>query len=106
MSPLCARVAAAPISRFDRPTTLFHVTAADKSAYDTDGLDTRVVAGSGVMGTQPQAADLTFVDLETTEGRSEIRIVTCPEVIETIHRNDFEACAGAAVAKYVRLQSG
>lgn len=106
MSPLCARVAAAPISRFDRPTTLFHVIAADKSAYGTDVLDTRVVAGGGVMGTQLQAADLTFVDLETIEGRGQIRTVTCPEVIETIHRNYFQACAGAAVAKYVRLQSG
>lgn len=106
MSPLCARVAAAPISRFDRPTTLFHVTAADKSAYDVDVLDTRVVAGSGVMGIQLQAADLTLVDLETIDGRGEIRTVTCPGVIETIHRNYFQAGAGAAVAKYVRLQSG
>lgn len=106
MSPLCARVAAAPISRFDRPTTLFHVTAPDKSAYDTDVLGSRVVAGSGVMGTQLQAADLTLGDPETIEGRSEIRTVTCPEVIETIHRNYFRAGAGAAVAKYVRLQSG
>lgn len=106
MSPLCARVAAAPISRFDRPTTLFHVTAADKSAYDVDVLDTRVVAGSGVMGIQLQAADLTLVDLETIDGRGEIRTVTCPEVIESIHRNYFQTGAGAAVAKYVRLQSG
>ncbi len=106
MSPLCARVAAAPISRFDRPTTLFHVIAADKSAYDTDVLDTRVVPGGGVMGTQLRAAGLTLGDLGTVEGRSEIRAVTCPEVIATIHRNDFQACAGAAVAKYVRLQSG
>ncbi|MFV8163866.1 hypothetical protein ACNQVK_17575 [Mycobacterium sp. 134] len=84
MSPLCARVAATPISRFDRPTTLFHVIAADKSAYDTDVLDTLVVAGGAVIGCT----------------------VTCPEVIETIHRNYFPAGAGAAVAKYVRLQSG
>ncbi|QRY44692.1 hypothetical protein JVX93_30500 [Mycolicibacterium boenickei] len=82
------------------------MTAADKSAYDVDVLDTRVVAGSGVMGIQLQAADLTLVDLETIDGRGEIRTVTCPEVIETIHRNYFQAGAGAAVAKYVRLQSG
>jgi hypothetical protein len=106
MSPLCARVAAAPISRFDRPTTLFHVIAADISAYDTDVLDPHVVAGGGVMGTQLRAADLTFVDLGTIEGRGQIRTLTCPEVIETIQRNYFQAGSGAAVAKYVRLQSG
>jgi 5-methyltetrahydrofolate--homocysteine methyltransferase len=40
-------------------------------AYDTDLLDTmskRVVVGDGAMGTQLQAADLTFDDFDDFEG--------------------------------------
>jgi 5-methyltetrahydrofolate--homocysteine methyltransferase len=61
------------------------VTVADKTAYDTDLLDTRskrVMVGDEMLN----------------EAR--------PEAIETIHRNCFEAGADAVEAKYVRLQSG
>ena len=72
------------------------MTVVNDRAYDTDLLDTlskRVMVGDGAMGTQLQAADLTLDD-------------TRPDVIETIHRNYFEAGADAAETKYVRLQSG
>jgi len=74
------------------------VTAADDRAYDTDLLDTlskRVMVGDGAMGTQLQAADLTLDDFDNLEGCNEILNDTRPDVIETIHRNYFEAGADA-----------
>nr|WP_202915042.1 MULTISPECIES: homocysteine S-methyltransferase family protein [unclassified Mycolicibacterium] len=70
------------------------MTAADKSAYGTDRLDSlskRVVVGDGAMGTQLQDADLSLDDFNNLEGCNEILNETRPDVIET---------------KYVRLQSG
>ncbi len=67
-------------------------------AYDTDLLDTlskRVMVGDGAMGTQLQAADLTLDDFNNLEGCNEILNDTRPDVIETIHRNYFEAGADA-----------
>ena len=67
-------------------------------AYDTDLLDTlsqRVMVGDGAMGTQLQAADLTLDDFNNLEGCNEILNETRPDVIETIHRNYFEAGADA-----------
>jgi 5-methyltetrahydrofolate--homocysteine methyltransferase len=70
------------------------VTDVTDRAYDTDLLDAmskRVLVGDGAMGTQL---------------RNEILNDTRPDVIETIHRNCFEAGADAVETKYVRLQSG
>jgi 5-methyltetrahydrofolate--homocysteine methyltransferase len=74
------------------------VTAAANRDYDTDLLATlseRVVVGDGAMGTQLQAADLTLDDFNNLEGCNEILNDTRPDVIETIHRNYFEAGADA-----------
>src|ERR1700737_5584360 len=51
--------------------------------------------GDGAMGTQLQAADLTLDDFNNLEGCNEILNDTRPDVIETIHRNYFEAGADA-----------
>ena len=70
----------------------------NNGAYDTDLLDTlskRVMVGDGAMGTQLQAADLTLDDFNNLEGCNEILNATRPDVIETIHRNYFEAGADA-----------
>jgi 5-methyltetrahydrofolate--homocysteine methyltransferase len=88
------------------------VTDVTDRAYDTDLLDAmskRVLVGDGAMGTQLQAVDLTLDDFNNLEGCNEILNDTrpdVPDVIETIHRNYFEAGADAVEAKYVRLQSG
>ena len=85
------------------------MTDVNDRAYDTDLLGTlskRVMVGDGAMGTQLQAADLTLDDFNNLEGCNEILNDTRPDVIETIHRNDFEAGADAVETKYVRLQSG
>ncbi len=74
------------------------VTDVNDRAYDTDLLDTlskRVMVGDGAMGTQLQAADLTLDDFNNLEGCNEILNETRPDVIETIHRNYFEAGADA-----------
>jgi 5-methyltetrahydrofolate--homocysteine methyltransferase len=74
------------------------VTAANEHHYDTDLLDVlsqRVVVGDGAMGTQLQAADLTLDDFLGLEGCNEILNETRPDVLETIHRNYFEAGADA-----------
>ncbi|OOK73479.1 methionine synthase [Mycobacterium kansasii] len=74
------------------------MTAANKPRYDTDLLDVlaqRVVVGDGAMGTQLQAADLTLDDFRGLEGCNEILNETRPDVLETIHRNYFEAGADA-----------
>lgn len=74
------------------------MTAADKHLYDTDLLDVlsqRVMVGDGAMGTQLQAADLTLDDFRGLEGCNEILNETRPDVLETIHRNYFEAGADA-----------
>lgn len=47
------------------------------------------------MGTQLQAADLTLDDFRGLEGCNEILNETRPDVLETIHRNYFEAGADA-----------
>ena len=83
------------------------MTAANDRTYDTDLLDvlsTRVMVGDSAMGTQPQAADLSL-DGFNLKGCNEILNDTRPDVIETIHRNYFEAGADAVETKYVRLQS-
>src|ERR1700742_3097577 len=49
------------------------------------------MVGDGAMGTQLQAADLTLDDFNNLEGCNEILNDTRPDVIETIHRNYFEA---------------
>jgi 5-methyltetrahydrofolate--homocysteine methyltransferase len=51
--------------------------------------------GDGAMGTQLQAADLTLDDFNNLEGCNEILNDTRPDVIETIHRNYYEAGADA-----------
>ena len=74
------------------------MTVVNDRAYDTDLLDTlsqRVMVGDGAMGTQLQAADLTLDDFNNLEGCNEILNETRPDVIETIHRNYFEAGADA-----------
>ncbi|GFG68229.1 methionine synthase [Mycobacterium kubicae] len=74
------------------------MTSANKPHYDTDLLDVlsqRVVVGDGAMGTQLQAADLTLDDFRGLEGCNEILNETRPDVLETIHRNYFEAGADA-----------
>ncbi|HEX3547954.1 MAG TPA: methionine synthase [Mycobacterium sp.] len=74
------------------------MTVVNDHAYDTDLLDTlskRVMVGDGAMGTQLQAADLTLDDFNNLEGCNEILNDTRPDVIETIHRNYFEAGADA-----------
>ena len=53
------------------------------------------MVGDGAMGTQLQAADLTLDDFNNLEGCNEILNETRPDVIETIHRNYFEAGADA-----------
>ncbi|HXO49448.1 MAG TPA: homocysteine S-methyltransferase family protein, partial [Mycobacterium sp.] len=53
------------------------------------------MVGDGAMGTQLQAADLTLDDFNNLEGCNEILNDTRPDVIETIHRNYFEAGADA-----------
>jgi 5-methyltetrahydrofolate--homocysteine methyltransferase len=57
-------------------------------------------------GTQPEAADLTLDDFDNIEVCHEILNETCPDVIELIHRNYFQAGVDAVETKYVRLQSG
>jgi 5-methyltetrahydrofolate--homocysteine methyltransferase len=77
---------------------LVPMTAPNDHAYDTDLLETlsqRVVVGDGAMGTQLQAADLTLDDFRGLEGCNEILNETRPDVLETIHRNYFEAGADA-----------
>ncbi|ETZ97214.1 homocysteine S-methyltransferase family protein [Mycobacterium kansasii 824] len=54
-----------------------------------------MVVGDGAMGTQLQAADLTLDDFRGLEGCNEILNETRPDVLETIHRNYFEAGADA-----------
>src|SRR6202051_1808861 len=49
------------------------------------------MVGDGAMGTHGQAADLTPDDFNNLEGCNEILNDTRPDVIETIHRNYFEA---------------
>nr|WP_139797923.1 methionine synthase [Mycobacterium noviomagense] len=74
------------------------MTFSNDHAYDTDLLDTlaqRVMVGDGAMGTQLQAAELTLDDFRGLEGCNEILNETRPDVIETIHRNYFEAGAEA-----------
>ncbi|OBJ57421.1 methionine synthase [Mycobacterium sp. 1423905.2] len=74
------------------------MTSANQTHYDTDLLDVlsqRVVVGDGAMGTQLQAADLTLDDFRGLEGCNEILNETRPDVLETIHRNYFEAGADA-----------
>ncbi|MBS1693588.1 MAG: methionine synthase [Actinobacteria bacterium] len=74
------------------------VTDAAARRYDTDLLDVlsqRVMVGDGAMGTQLQAAELTLDDFLGLEGCNEILNDTRPDVIETIHRNYFEAGADA-----------
>ena len=74
------------------------MTAPNDHAYDTDILETlsqRVMVGDGAMGTQLQAADLTLDDFRGLEGCNEILNETRPDVLETIHRNYFEAGADA-----------
>jgi 5-methyltetrahydrofolate--homocysteine methyltransferase len=77
---------------------LVTMTAPDDHAYDTDILETlsqRVIVGDGAMGTQLQEADLTLDDFRGLEGCNEILNETRPDVLETIHRNYFEAGADA-----------
>src|SRR3984957_13561290 len=77
---------------------LVTMTAPKDHAYDTDILETlsqRVMVGDGAMGTQLQEADLTLDDFRGLEGCNEILNATRPDVIETIHRNYFEAGADA-----------
>ena len=77
---------------------LVGMTSANDTRYDTDLLETlsqRVVVGDGAMGTQLQAADLTLDDFRGLEGCNEILNETRPDVLETIHRNYFEAGADA-----------
>jgi 5-methyltetrahydrofolate--homocysteine methyltransferase len=77
---------------------LVRMTAPNDHAYDTDILETlsqRVMVGDGAMGTQLQAADLTLDDFRGLEGCNEILNETRPDVLETIHRNYFEAGADA-----------
>jgi 5-methyltetrahydrofolate--homocysteine methyltransferase len=77
---------------------LVTMTAPNDHAYDTDILETlsqRVMVGDGAMGTQLQAADLTLDDFRGLEGCNEILNETRPDVLETIHRNYFEAGADA-----------
>ncbi|MDT5046881.1 MAG: 5-methyltetrahydrofolate--homocysteine methyltransferase [Mycobacterium sp.] len=74
------------------------MTAPKDHAYDTDILETlsqRVMVGDGAMGTQLQEADLTLDDFRGLEGCNEILNETRPDVLETIHRNYFEAGADA-----------
>ena len=74
------------------------MTSTNDTGYDTDLLETlsqRVVVGDGAMGTQLQAADLTLDDFRGLEGCNEILNETRPDVLETIHRNYFEAGADA-----------
>ena len=74
------------------------MTAPNDYAYDTDILETlsqRVMVGDGAMGTQLQEADLTLDDFRGLEGCNEILNETRPDVLETIHRNYFEAGADA-----------
>ena len=74
------------------------MTAPNDHAYDTDILETlsqRVMVGDGAMGTQLQEADLTLDDFRGLEGCNEILNETRPDVLETIHRNYFEAGADA-----------
>jgi 5-methyltetrahydrofolate--homocysteine methyltransferase len=77
---------------------LVRMTSTNDTGYDTDLLETlsqRVVVGDGAMGTQLQAADLTLDDFRGLEGCNEILNETRPDVLETIHRNYFEAGADA-----------
>jgi 5-methyltetrahydrofolate--homocysteine methyltransferase len=77
---------------------LVGMTSTNDAGYDTDLLKTlsqRVVVGDGAMGTQLQAADLTLDDFRGLEGCNEILNETRPDVLETIHRNYFEAGADA-----------
>jgi 5-methyltetrahydrofolate--homocysteine methyltransferase len=77
---------------------LVTMTAPNDHAYDTDILETlsqRVMVGDGAMGTQLQEADLTLDDFRGLEGCNEILNETRPDVLETIHRNYFEAGADA-----------
>ena len=77
---------------------LVWMTSTNDTGYDTDLLETlsqRVVVGDGAMGTQLQAADLTLDDFRGLEGCNEILNETRPDVLETIHRNYFEAGADA-----------
>ena len=77
---------------------LVRMTAPNDHVYDTDILETlsqRVMVGDGAMGTQLQAADLTLDDFRGLEGCNEILNETRPDVLETIHRNYFEAGADA-----------
>src|SRR5271170_7949885 len=77
---------------------LVGMTSANDTRYDTDLLETlsqRVMVGDGAMGTQLQAADLTLDDFRGLEGCNEILNETRPDVLETIHRNYFEAGADA-----------
>jgi 5-methyltetrahydrofolate--homocysteine methyltransferase len=77
---------------------LVGMTSTNGAGYDTDLLETlsqRVVVGDGAMGTQLQAADLTLDDFRGLEGCNEILNETRPDVLETIHRNYFEAGADA-----------
>jgi 5-methyltetrahydrofolate--homocysteine methyltransferase len=77
---------------------LVTMTAPKDHAYDTDILETlsqRVMVGDGAMGTQLQEADLTLDDFRGLEGCNEILNETRPDVLETIHRNYFEAGADA-----------
>ena len=53
------------------------------------------MVGDGAMGTQLQAADLSLDDFTNLEGCNELLNETPPDVIETIHRNYFEAGADA-----------
>ena len=77
---------------------LVTMTAPNDHAYDTDILETlsqRVMVGDGAMGTQLQEADLALDDFRGLEGCNEILNETRPDVLETIHRNYFEAGADA-----------
>jgi 5-methyltetrahydrofolate--homocysteine methyltransferase len=77
---------------------LVAMNAPNDHAYDTDILETmsqRIVVGDGAMGTQLQDADLTLDDFNNLEGCNEILNETRPDVLETIHRNYFEAGADA-----------
>ncbi len=74
------------------------MTSTNDTGYDTDLLETlsqRVVVGDGAMGTQLQAADLTLDDFRGLEGCNEILNETRPDVLESIHRNYFQAGADA-----------
>src|SRR5258708_12462730 len=53
------------------------------------------MVGDGAMGPKLQAADLALDDFNNLEGCNEILTDTRPDVIETIHRNYFEAGADA-----------